>query len=337
MLPTPLAQLAREQRRRLNEGRGPTTTSPGSPGDGESGQPLTFSPSVLPTPQPVRGVGNQTNEPGAEGPASALGRRGKYVRSKSKGKRMKWKQWGMQHCEAFGKLITGNHCVADCPGCDVGSFATKRVAELLAIETFGEAAVLHGEWDSVVANHTATARAFDNARAFVVKGKDGGVEQVAYKVEGHYVCRGTWGAFRGLTSWTTETIHRRLMQGETMWSDAVRKTAAKASRQLGATLEHAAMVWWKTRLTYYEMVVESRVIQYPRSLNFGLMYADEFVLEMQLLGYNWKSVTKGEREKEDGEGGGGSKKKRGDEAVRVAGDKNNEDSARYFWLLHYYT
>ena len=64
--------------------------------------------------------------------------------------------------------------------------------------------------------------------------------------------------------------------------------------------------WWETRLGYYEMIVDFGKIQHPRELNFSTMYADEFVPEMRLLGYDWKvpNVQYEECDDVDGEGAG---------------------------------
>jgi len=73
--------------------------------------------------------------------ASGLSGRGKHTRTDKMQKRSKWKPWVMQHVNRIPELLTTNSCGPKCQGCDVGSFATKRLAETCAIESFGEAAL----------------------------------------------------------------------------------------------------------------------------------------------------------------------------------------------------
>ena len=73
--------------------------------------------------------------------ASGLSGRGKHTRTDKMQKRSKWKPWVMQHVGRIAELLTTNSCGPKCQGCDVGSFATKRLAETCAIESFGEAAL----------------------------------------------------------------------------------------------------------------------------------------------------------------------------------------------------
>ena len=43
-----------------------------------------------------------------------------------------------------------------------------------------------------------------------------------------------------------------------------------------------------TRLGYYETITKRGIILHPRNIIWKDVYADEFVSEMRLLGYNWK-------------------------------------------------
>ena len=92
-----------------------------------------------------------------------------------------------------------------------------------------------------------------------------------------------------MTPRTMEMIHRKLLNGDTQWLLSDDSDTRKANRNLKATLQQAAAAWWTIRLRYYEWIVAKRVIQFPRDVNFQLMYATEFVPQMQLLGHNWLS------------------------------------------------
>ena len=76
----------------------------------------------------------------SSGPSSSRGR-GRHERTASMGKRQKWVPWVKQHVKSFGRLLTTVACGAKCPGCDVMSFATTRLAEDCAKVSFGEAAL----------------------------------------------------------------------------------------------------------------------------------------------------------------------------------------------------
>jgi hypothetical protein len=248
----------------------------------------TFSSSALPSPLPALMPAAATSSvPQSKADASGTAkshkrRRGQHKRTASMGKRLCWKEWAKRHMMRIGNLLTKSHCSPGCSGCDVGSFGTKRVAELLATKTFGDA-VLYEKWEEIVPNHTANATAFYDALEFVVKGKDSKPLYIDYKVDGHNVCSGTWGAFRGLTTATTKKIDRLLLKNEDVWNNGLKKQLNLANRAMHATLTQAASGWWRIRLGYYEMIVANGIIQYPRDLNFTNMYSDEFVPEMQGL------------------------------------------------------
>ena len=69
------------------------------------------------------------------------GRRGTHTRTSEMGARSKWVPWVQAHMESFGRLLTTAFCGERCPGCDTKSFATTRLAEDCARESFGEAAL----------------------------------------------------------------------------------------------------------------------------------------------------------------------------------------------------
>jgi len=269
--------------------RAPHASQPGGSSE------VRFSPDAGPSPPPRPSAapaavhGASAGATSATGAASLRGSRGKFKRTATHRKRVSWITWAQNHMSGISKLIVGNHCDPTCSGCDIGCFATKRVAELMAVKTFGDA-VLQEKWTELVPNQTAVPAAFTDALEFVTKDAvSGKVTSVDYKVDGHTVCHRTWGAFRAIAQ--IDSIHRKLLNGDTCWSASEDAGARLAKRNLSATLGTAAAAWWTIRLSYYERVVAKGVIQYPRDVNFQRMYATEFVPEMQLLGHNWLSHT----------------------------------------------
>ena len=88
-------------------------------------------PSACPLPtSAIAGMGSQGN--GGK-------RTGRHKRTLNMGKRLSWKDMAKNHMQRLPSLLMGNHCSANCPGCDVGSFATRRLVEDCAVATFGDA------------------------------------------------------------------------------------------------------------------------------------------------------------------------------------------------------
>lgn len=255
-------------------------------------QPACSTEVVLDLCMPTPPKGDPENVPAAAyrpmaEPDKRGGGRGKYKRTAALKQRKSWKELAKDHMSNIGTLLTGNHCSRNCKGCDVGSFATPRLAQWCAAQTYGDA-VLCMDWDNLIAKQTAIASAFDRAKASSVCSSSGKVITIDYKVDGHPVCLGVWTKFFGLAEKTGETIDRCVRRGESVWNDNLRKQEALAKRKVNGTLQNAASAWWTIHLSYYEMVVEKGVIQHPRDINFNVIYAEQFVPEMRLLGYPWK-------------------------------------------------
>ena len=163
-----------------------------------------------------------------------------------------------------------------------------------------------GDWDKLIRNHTASDNWFELAKGGRARGRDGTIVSLNYMVGERRVCLETWAAFYGVPPSTASTIDRKLRTGEDVWRASLSKAESLAHRAEKGCLTVAATAWWETRLGYYEMIVDFGKIQHPRELNFSTMYADEFVPEMRLLGYDWKvpNVQCEECDDVDGEGAG---------------------------------
>jgi hypothetical protein len=232
--------------------------------------------------------------------------RGKHKRTASMNKRGKWIPHVLAHMESIPNIISTEHCNAACSaGCNVTSWATKRIAEMCAEQSFGTAC-LEGKFDvklGLKKNHTACVDWFQMVKAFRVENASG--VSIQYKVDSHVVCQATWAAFYGLLPSTSASMHTSVLKGVEAWNDGLAKAAITAHRQTKAVLTKAAAAWWCIRLEYYEMIVESSPpsIMHPASVVWKTVYSDEFVPEMQLLGLNWKAPDeKGESSDEKGEG-----------------------------------
>ena len=67
--------------------------------------------------------------------------RGRHTRTESMKKRVRWTDWVRGYVDSIGSLLTTVSCGSRCSGCDVGSWATNRIAESCAVFSFGEAAL----------------------------------------------------------------------------------------------------------------------------------------------------------------------------------------------------
>ena len=208
-------------------------------------------------------------------------------------KRVKWIPHVITHMESIPNIITTQHCNVTCSeGCDITSWATKRIAEMCAEASFGSAC-LEGNFNvklGLKKNHDANVDWFHMVKAFRVVDASGKAS-IQYKVDSHTVCQATWAAFYGLQAWTSRTIHVAVLKGADAWNDSLAKATHAATKQLKATWTKAATAWWHIRLGYYEMIVESRPpsIMHPRSVVWKTVYSDEFIPEVRLLGLAWKS------------------------------------------------
>jgi hypothetical protein len=176
--------------------------------------------------------------------------RGTHERTSSMKKRKAWKPLMKDHMTAVadGNLIAAIHCSSDCENSrQCRENLTMRIAKECAQLSFGEAA-LRGDWDACKRNHKAVADWFEMAKSFRVKDHAGNVISIAFKVDGHPVCMGTWAAICGVPASTASTIERRVLAGDEVWNDKTLKDAAIARRSLVGSLENAARGWWYLRL-----------------------------------------------------------------------------------------
>ena len=280
------------------------------------------------SPHNRNGDGSFDDEPADEADAKAQpqvlansSRRGTHTRTSSMRRRKKWIPWVKDHMASIRDLITTNACLPNCSGCDVGSFATLQLAQLCATESFGEAAVagvlctcsaalmqVHRaalisvialateDWYNIKRNHTATDDWFTLARSGRMCDPSGAIMAITYKIGDHRVCLDTWAAMRGVPPSTATTIDRKVRAGVVTWNANSTKLVALAQRSERAALVRLATGWWYIRLGYYEWVVHSLTIQYPRDLCFKAMYADEFVPEMRLRGHDWRIPSPSRRD-----------------------------------------
>ena len=174
-------------------------------------------------------------------------------------KRVKWIPHVITHMESIPNIITTQHCNVTCSeGCDITSWATKRIAEMCAEASFGSAC-LEGNFNvklGLKKNHDANVDWFHMVKAFRVVDASGKAS-IQYKVDSHTVCQATWAAFYGLLPSTSASIHTSVLKGVEAWNDGLAKAALTANRQSKAVLTTAAAAWWSIRLGYYEMIVES--------------------------------------------------------------------------------
>ena len=223
----------------------------------------------------------------------AAKRTGKHKRLPSMKKRVGWKEAAKAHMKGLADLLLGNNCSRGCTGCDVSSFATGRLAEWCAEQTFG-AAVLVGKWDELTPNHISRQDTFN--RVFeqrVLDPHTGKVIRIDYKLDGHMVCMGTWSKFFAVAPTTASTMDLAVRKGGAVWNDGLLKQAKAERDSANGSLQQAAAEWWYIQLGYYEMVVEKGIIVHPRDVNFSNMYDDHFVPEMKALGIEWKLPEQG--------------------------------------------
>ena len=53
------------------------------------------------------------------------------------------------------------------------------------------------------------------------------------------------------------SIDRAVRNGENAWNDDTARSAASVAQAMGGVLKLAATTWWKTRLSYYEIITQS--------------------------------------------------------------------------------
>jgi hypothetical protein len=253
--------------------------------------------------------------------------RGRHERTSSMEKRKSWKPHMMEHMAAVadGKLIAGIHCSNGCKNSrQCRKNLTMRIAEECAQLSFGEPA-LRCDWTACKPNHKAVEDWFEIVKHFRVKDNDGNVTSIAFMVDGHPVCMGTWAALYGVPPSTASTIERRVKAGEEVWNDKTLKDASLARRSLLGSLETAARGWWQLRLQYYEIRVSSRMIAYPADLCMADMYDNEFVPEMQLYGLEWKPYASAANRDECGQ----CHEDEGDRAAKLDGKVRGSRSTWY--------
>lgn len=276
---------------------------------------LVSTPSVLPTPPPAAASSVKASSSFADaiffddddpfdGPCSPLdsdvdldllhtkGRgRGKHTRTKEMKKRRKWLPQVQQHMADLesGKLMGQSQCSQTCKSKRCNEMVAKRVAKICAAASFGEAALTQ-DWSRIRSNHAAVQHWFQMAHELrVVDGRTGLLSHVDYKLDGMPVCLGAWAQFHGIPDATASSIHRQLLKGGDVWNAGLRKEYAMAMRSQRADLSNASTAWWYNRLECYEMVVSKyHYIQHPRDICWLDVYENEFVPEMQNMGYIWR-------------------------------------------------
>ena len=232
---------------------------------------------------------------------AAIGdRQGKYSRAGGKGSRTGW----LPHVRKLATAINQCNlsifvptCNSTCPN-QGKCFETVniRVIKCCLEESFGPAIFLmdgDGEFaepTKITPNHTAVRMWWELAKMGRVIDDTGNVTSLIYKVNEKPVCLDMWAKLHGVPPTTASTIDRKLKQGDAVWSDTSRM-AAMANRTLAGTLINASTAWWMLRLQYYEMITTRGVILYPRGVIWQDVYAEEFIPEMRLLGFNWKDAA----------------------------------------------
>ena len=234
-------------------------------------------------------------------PAVGDDRRGKYSRMGGKGNRTAWLPYVHKLATAIN---TGNlsvfmpTCSSDCP--NQGSCfetMTIRVIKCCLEQSFGSTVLLmdhNGQFaqpSNITPNHKAVRQWWDLAQTGRVLDEEGNVSSLTYTVNERPVCLNAWAKIHGVTPTTASSIDRKLRLGDSVWGDASAHMAAMANRTLLGSLVNAATSWWMTRLTYYETVPKRGLILYPRGVIWKDVYAEEFIPEMRLLGFNWKDVA----------------------------------------------
>ena len=159
---------------------------------------------IGPTPTPVAwgsllalsgGTSANDSDPRMTNDSSGRGR-GKHKRTASMNKRGKWIPHVRAHMESIPNIISTEHCNVACSAeCNVTSWATKRIAEMCAEQSFGTAC-LEGKFDvklGIKKNHAACSDWFQMVKAFRVDNASG--VSIQYKVDSHIVCQATWAAF----------------------------------------------------------------------------------------------------------------------------------------------
>jgi hypothetical protein len=228
--------------------------------------------------------------------------RGKYDRSGGKGSRTAWKPYMETHMQRVNtdmSSFVATACTKNCPnnGTCMENHVSLRVLKQCAAESFGDAA-LHQQWASITPNHTADRQWFELAYGSRIV-ESGAVTDVLYRVDGSRVCQSAWAAMRGVPPTTAKTIDRMVRAGERSWNDGLARLESNATRTLKAPLKTAATTWWMTRLLYYDSITTRGVILHPRDVIWTDVYANEFVLEMRLLGHPWKQPSAADREDDE--------------------------------------
>ena len=237
--------------------------------------------------------------PPPQAAGAARGGRGKFVRAPTMLKRRSWQMVIEEHMLSFPRLLTTSVCGADCSGCDIFSWASVSVLQQCAMESFGDAVILvdwTGTYDwkeeakKLRSNHLAVSRWFGMVFSMRYINTDSTIS-IAFHIAGRTVCSDTWPAFHGVPARTMKDFVRLVKQGCTVWNNEMAKQTAIALRTEKGNLRTAAAQWWYLRLDYYEMIVDTGKIQYPSGIDWRMVHDVEFVPEMQLLGYDWRTST----------------------------------------------
>ena len=234
--------------------------------------------------------------------AAPAGGRGRHTRTASMAKRRSWQSTIEDHMRSIPTLLTTSFCSPiKCTGCDTASWATLNTAQSCAVDSFG-VGVLDVKWDSpydwkavrgsLLRNQQATHNWFDKLLQLKHIETDGAIS-IAFHIHGRPVCQHTWQVFHGVPDATMDSIVRLICKGQLHWNVSLAKEAAQAHRAEHSCLVSSAVQWWCLRLDYYECIVASKpkcsgVIQHPHNVDWKLVYDEEFVPEMNLMGHNWR-------------------------------------------------
>ena len=91
----------------------------------------------------------------------------------------------------------------------------------------------------------------------------------------------------GVKPTTMGVIDRELLAGKTVWHTAANTAAVSAARTAHAALTTAAVAWWHERLLKFEVRTKQGLIVHPRDIMWSLVYREQFVPFMRLMGINW--------------------------------------------------